>query len=76
MKTWIDALTDAEQRLEEIQTSAIVGICFIDGSKRLVQLFDDDPDLREVIVEYYRKRLDQLARSSSTGNQVLRPSKA
>lgn len=61
-----------EKQLELIEASPILGICFLDEYKCLIQLFDDNVDLREVITEYYRGRISQLARSNRAASAVER----
>ena len=47
-------------RLEQIQASSVVGICYLDEAGRLVQYFDSDPALKDAIVDYQRERIQEL----------------
>lgn len=54
------SLETEESWLEQIQTSTVVGICFLDAEGRLVQRIDNDPSLKEAIVEWQQDRVRQL----------------
>lgn len=58
------------KRLELLQTSTLIGISYLDAENKLVQEFDDDPALREAIIEYQRERVRQLELSEQSTNSV------
>ena len=60
MNTFQDAKQSVVTNLEQIQTSRIVGVCFLDSDGRLIQLIEEDPALKEAIVEHYEDRLRQM----------------
>lgn len=50
-----------EREMEQIQQSTELHITFKDG-RNLLTVCEPDPELREVIVEYYRSRIEQMQR--------------
>ena len=50
-----------EQELEQIQQTEELHISFRDG-RNLITVCEPDPAFREVIVEYYRSRIEQMQR--------------
>lgn len=72
MNTHQDTLQSVQTRLEQIQTSRAIGICFLDSEGRLIQLLDEDPALKDAIVDYHQDRIRQMIRSERAGQAVDR----
>ncbi|QIP14706.1 hypothetical protein G8759_19855 [Spirosoma aureum] len=67
----ISSLQSEQRFLEHIQTTPEIGICFRDSeNKLLIQIFIDDPALREAILEYQSQRVREL--ECSAGQAVGR----
>lgn len=60
MDTFQTAKQSVAAHLEQIQDSRIIGICFLDNAGHLIQLIEEDPALKEAIVEHYEDRLRQM----------------
>lgn len=60
MNTFQDSKQSVEAHLEQIQTSRLIGICFLNSEGHLIQLIEEDPALKEAIVEHYEDRLRQM----------------
>lgn len=54
------SLANERTWLERIETSKVVGICVLDEQGRLVQRFDDDPQLRDAMAEHQRQRIREM----------------
>ncbi|GAB3958307.1 hypothetical protein GCM10028805_52380 [Spirosoma harenae] len=61
----METLAQAQTLLEQLESSQILGITFLDSDLRQVSLFHDDPALRESILEYQRERVRQLRLSQN-----------
>jgi hypothetical protein len=66
MSTIVSPVDAARIWLERIMISKVVGFSVLDESGTLVQCIDDDPDLREALMEYQAQRVRQLERSQRT----------
>lgn len=62
MSTLESTLTAERAWLERIQASKVIGFCVLDESRALVQCIDDDPDLRDALIEYKQQRIRELER--------------
>lgn len=49
--------------LERIATSKLIGVCMIDDDGHLLQRFDDDPQLQELLLEHQRQRIQEMDRA-------------
>ncbi|GAB4018881.1 hypothetical protein GCM10028773_20070 [Spirosoma koreense] len=61
-----ETLYTLERQLEQICVSKLLGLCYLDDDRRLIQLIDDDPALREAIEDYYSGRIHQMQRWVAT----------
>ena len=55
-----DTIQSETLRLEQMLASRIMGVCYLDNEGRLVQYFDGDMALRDVVVDLQRERIRQL----------------
>ena len=61
-------LATLEREMALVQNSTVLGIVFQDG-RNLVTISEEDPLLREVLVEYYRSRIERMHRWQSEGHK-------
>ncbi len=54
------------KRLETLQNSTLIGISYIGADGKLATEFDDDPGLREAIIEYQTQCVRELELSERT----------
>lgn len=65
-------LASLESELEHIEASDSVGITYVAGRQK-VEVYDQDPALKEAVVEYYRTRIRQMQTFSGQLARVIYP---
>lgn len=67
----MDTTLKTEQlRLEQLTGSRILGICYVDGQGRLMQVFDHDDSFRTMLLDYQKERVAQLKRSDRAADRL------
>lgn len=51
--------------LRQLATSKLIGVCIVDAEGRPVQQYVDDPELRQLIVDYQAHKTRQLLRQET-----------